>query len=130
VISNRGSFGADIFKIGLTRRLDPHDRIKELGDASVPFTFDTHALIFSEEAPALEAALHAKFENRRVNAANSRKEFFRVTLDEVENAVVQLAPAAEFYRDAEAQEYHETLMLQQKRAEEISKSNSEFPAAI
>lgn len=130
VISNQGSFGADIFKIGLTRRLDPHDRIKELGDASVPFTFDTHALIFSEEAPALEAALHAKFENRRVNAANSRKEFFRVTLDEVENAVVQLAPAAEFYRDAEAQEYHETLMLQQKRAEEISKLNTEFPAEI
>ncbi|MBP5857860.1 DUF4041 domain-containing protein [Marivibrio halodurans] len=127
VISNQGSFGGGVFKIGLTRRLDPHDRIKELGDASVPFSFDTHALIFSEDAPALESALHNRFEDKRVNAANMRKEFFRVTLDEVEQAVSEVAPAADFYRDAEAQEYHETLMLQQ-RAEEIAEA--EFPESI
>ncbi|MEQ8966414.1 MAG: DUF4041 domain-containing protein [Azospirillaceae bacterium] len=128
VISNQGSFGEDVFKIGLTRRLDPHDRIKELGDASVPFGFDTHALVFSEDAPALESALHGKFESRRVNAANTRKEFFRVTLDEVEEAVTTLAPEADFYRDAEAQEYHETLMLRQQ-VESAAKVEA-FPSAI
>jgi len=79
VISNIGSFGDDVVKIGLTRRLDPSDRVRELGDASVPFLFDTHAMIYSEEAPALEAALHAEFAEQRINAANMRKEFFRVT---------------------------------------------------
>ena len=73
VISNVGSFGADVVKIGLTRRLDPSDRIRELGDASVPFVFDTHAIIYSEDAPALERALHAEFEPVRVKAQNYRK---------------------------------------------------------
>ena len=76
IISNIGSFGEDVVKIGLTRRLDPNDRVKELGDASVPFLFDTHAMIYSDEAPALEAALHTKFEGRRINTSNMRKEFF------------------------------------------------------
>lgn len=83
IISNVGSFGEDVVKIGLTRRLEPDDRVKELGDASVPFGFDTHAMIYSDEAPALESALHKEFADRRVNASNMRKEFFRVGLEEV-----------------------------------------------
>lgn len=109
IISNVGSFGEDVVKIGLTRRLDPDDRVRELGDASVPFSFDTHAMIYSDEAPALEFALHREFAERRINMSNMRKEFFRVTLDEVEEAVGRLAPAASFFKDREAQEWHETL---------------------
>lgn len=109
IISNVGSFGADVVKIGLTRRLDPMDRVRELGDASVPFIFDTHAIIYSDNAPALERALHAEFEAARINAQNFRKEFFRVGLEQVEAAVKRLAPAAPFFKDIEAQEYRETL---------------------
>ncbi|WBL31763.1 DUF4041 domain-containing protein [Sinirhodobacter sp. HNIBRBA609] len=110
IISNVGSFGEDVVKIGLTRRLEPDDRVRELGDASVPFSFDTHAMIYSDEAPALETALHREFDERRVNASNLRKEFFRVTLEEVEIAVKRLAPNSEFFKDREAQEWHETLL--------------------
>ncbi|MEY9768587.1 hypothetical protein ABIA14_000864 [Sinorhizobium fredii] len=109
IISNVGSFGADVVKIGLTRRLDPTDRIRELGDASVPFVFDTHAIIYSDDAPTLERALHTEFEPVRVNAQNYRKEFFKATLDEVETAVSRLAPDASFFKDVEAQDYRETL---------------------
>ncbi|AUX78891.1 DUF4041 domain-containing protein [Sinorhizobium fredii] len=109
IISNVGSFGSDVVKIGLTRRLDPADRIRELGDASVPFVFDTHAIIYSDNAPGLERALHAEFEPVRVNAQNYRKEFFKATLDEVEAAVKRLAPDAPFFKDIEAQDYRETL---------------------
>ncbi|HDZ73068.1 MAG TPA: DUF4041 domain-containing protein [Aurantimonas coralicida] len=109
IISNIGSFGQEIVKIGLTRRLDPDDRVRELGDASVPFSFDTHAMIYSDEAPTLEAAIHREFADRRINAVNMRKEFFRVSLDEVEEAVSRLAPDAGFFKDREAQEWHETL---------------------
>ncbi len=83
VISNVGSFGEEIFKIGMTRRLDPMDRVKELGDASVPFPFDVHAMIRSSNAPALESALHAHFNERRLNLENERKEFFKVSIDEI-----------------------------------------------
>lgn len=109
IISNVGSFGEDVVKIGLTRRLDPDDRVRELGDASVPFSFDTHAMIYSDNAPALEAALHANFAKTRLNLQNMRKEFFRIGIDEVEEAVKRLAPDAAFFRDREAQEWHETL---------------------
>ena len=109
IISNVGSFGDDVVKIGLTRRLDPDDRVRELGDASVPFRFDTHAMIYSDAAPALEFALHKEFADRRINMSNFRKEFFRVSLDEVEEAVARLAPSASFFKDREAQEWHETL---------------------
>lgn len=132
IISNVGSFGDEIVKIGLTRRLNPDDRVKELGDASVPFGFDTHAIIYSEEAPALESALHREFESKRVNAANMRKEFFRVGLEEVENAVKHLAPEASFFSDREAQEYQETLamrnqlLIQQEKAVEMQR----FPDEI
>ena len=87
VISNIGSFGENVYKIGMTRRLDPMERISELSDASVPFNFDVHAMIFTEDAPGLEAALHREFESRKVNKVNTRREFFRVTLDEIKQVV-------------------------------------------
>lgn len=87
VVSNVGSFGEDVYKIGMTRRLEPMDRIKELGDASVPFDFDVHGMAWSEDAPALEAALHAEFDHRRVNLINRRKEFFHLTLSELGEAI-------------------------------------------
>ena len=130
VISNIGSFGEEIVKIGLTRRIDPYDRIKELGDASVPFRFDTHAMIYSEEAPALEAALHKEFAARRVNAANTRKEFFTVSLQEVEEAVSSVAPNAEFFKDREAQEWHETLALRKQSLAGMELAGDRFPEEI
>lgn len=131
VISNVGSFGEDIVKIGLTRRLDPADRVRELGDASVPFGFDTHAMIYSEEAPALEAALHKEFAEQRVNMANMRKEFFTVSLNEVKEAVVRLAPKANFFKDREAQEWHETMARRNEKLQELqSREAEELPAEI
>jgi hypothetical protein len=108
VISNIGSFGEDVFKIGMTRRLEPLDRVKELGDASVPFPFDVHMMIFSEDAPALEAALHRKFNHERVNRVNLRKEFFRVRLDDIVTSVEQLAGRVEYLADPEALEFRES----------------------
>lgn len=87
IISNIGSFGENVYKIGMTRRLDPQDRVDELGDASVPFKFDVHAMIFSDDAPALEAALHKAFENKKLNMVNTRREFFNVTLDEIKSVI-------------------------------------------
>ncbi len=109
IISNVGSFGKNVVKIGLTRRVDPFDRVKELGDASVPFLFDTHAMIYSDDAPDLEGALQKEFEEKRINTANYRKEFFKFSLDEVEGAVKRLQPDASFFRDVEAREFKETL---------------------
>lgn len=87
VISNIGSFGEGVYKIGMTRRLDPMERIRELSDASVPFNFDVHAMIFCDDAPKLEAALHREFEDRKVNIVNQRREFFKVSLFEIEDVV-------------------------------------------
>lgn len=87
IISNIGSFGENIYKIGMTRRLEPMERIDELSDASVPFNFDVHAMIFTEDAPKLEAALHNAFENRKLNLVNHRREFFNVTLDEIKDVI-------------------------------------------
>ena len=83
IISNVGSFGENVYKIGMTRRLEPMDRVKELGDASVPFPFDVHAMIRTSDAPALENELHKHFDQRRLNLENQRKEFFRVSIDEI-----------------------------------------------
>lgn len=106
VISNIGSFGENVYKIGMTRRLDPTERIDELGDASVPFDFDIHAMIFSEDAPALEAALHRAFEHRKLNMVNTRREFFRVTLDEIKAVVkANYDKTAEFIDIADAEQF-------------------------
>lgn len=112
VISNIGAFGEGIYKIGMTRRLEPMDRIDELGDASVPFDFDVHALIFSEDAPALEAALHRAFDSRKVNMVNTRREFFRVSLDEVKKVVYEnFDKTVEFVDVPPAEQYRESLIL-------------------
>lgn len=87
VISNIGSFGEGIFKIGMTRRLNPMERVRELGDASVPFNFDVHAMIFSDDAPGLEAALHKRFDSKKLNLVNQRREFFKCSLEEIKQAI-------------------------------------------
>ena len=113
IISNIGSFGEEVFKIGMTRRLEPMDRIAELSSASVPFPFDVHALIFSEDAPALEAILHRHFDSMRVNKVNNRKEFFRVGLDEIKKVVLDNHNATVKFIDIpDATEYRETLKLE------------------
>ncbi|MCC7537536.1 MAG: DUF4041 domain-containing protein [Deltaproteobacteria bacterium] len=109
VLSNIGSFGEGVYKIGMTRRLDPFERVDELGDASVPFPFDVHAIIFAEDAPGLENKLHQAFASRRVNGVNLRKEYFRVTLDEVRVEVEKLHGLVTFTLSAEAEEYRKTL---------------------
>lgn len=112
IISNIGSFGEHVYKIGMTRRLEPLDRVKELGDASVPFQFDVHAVIFSDDAPALETSLHRAFTQRRVNRVNERKEFFRVDLDDIINVVRQHHPKeVTITRAAEAVEYRKSLAM-------------------
>ena len=108
IISNIGSFGEHVYKIGMTRRLDPEDRIRELGGASVPFRFDIHAMIYSEDAPTLENALHQMLEKRSVNRINARKEFFNVSLEEIEEIVRQQDVNAEFIRIPFAEEYRKT----------------------
>lgn len=109
VISNIGAFGENVYKIGMTRRLDPQDRIDELGDASVPFNFDVHAIIFSDDAPSLENALHKAFENRKVNMINQRREFFNVTLDEIKEVVGKnYDKTVEFIEYPDAQQYRES----------------------
>lgn len=112
VISNIGSFGDDVFKIGLTRRLQPLDRIRELGDASVPFAFDVHAMIPSNDAPALEHALHKHFLAAQMNKVNPRKEFFRVPLAVIREEMDGLGVSAKWTIAAEAKEYRETLALE------------------
>ena len=112
IISNIGSFGEDIYKIGVTRRLDPQERVDELGDASVPFYFDVHAMVFSDDAPSLEDALHKAFDSRRLNRINLRREFFRVTLGEIEDVVKRnFNKPVEFTKLAEAAQYRQSLML-------------------
>ena len=90
IISNDGSFGENVYKIGMTRRLEPMDRVKELGDASVPFPFDVHAMIRTSDAPALENALHKHFDMRRLNLENQRKEIFHVSIDEIRQELDEL----------------------------------------
>lgn len=109
VISNVGSFGEDVLKIGMTRRLEPMDRIYELGDASVPFDFDVHAMITTDDAPTLERELHAAFDSKRVNRVNLRKEFFRVGVHELRDFVTSKGLTASFTMAAEAREYRETV---------------------
>ena len=114
VISNIGSFGEGIYKIGMTRRLEPMDRVDELGDASVPFKFDVHAMIFSDDAPALENALHKAFDDRKVNMINGRKEFFRVSLEEIEKVVKENhEKLIEFNEVPDAEQYRETLKIKE-----------------
>ena len=115
IISNIGAFGENVYKIGMTRRLDPQERIDELGDASVPFNFDVHAMIFSDNAPALEAALHKAFENKKLNMVNLRREFFNVTLDEIKEVVMKnFDKSVEFIEVPEAEQYRTSQKMREE----------------
>lgn len=118
VISNIGSFGENVYKIGMTRRLDPMDRVRELGDASVPFNFDVHAMIFSENAPELENQLHKEFYDNRINKINDKREFFRVTLEEIKKASEKFGAKVEFTMVAEAEQYRQTLAMEKEKLKE------------
>ena len=112
-ISNIGSFGSDVVKIGLTRRLEPMDRVNELGDASVPFRFDVHALFFADDAVSIEAMLHQHFTDRRINQINLRREYFRATPTEVRDVLKEHSvELLDFKLDPAAEEYRATQALQ------------------
>lgn len=134
IISNIGSFGENIYKIGMTRRLEPMDRVKELGVASVPFKFDLHALIFTENAPELESLLHKEFDDRRINKVNNRKEYFRVTLNEIENVIKdKYKKEVEFIKIPEAQEFRETRSIikqLEKDKEQIKTKIEKYPDSL
>ena len=109
IISNLGSFGENVFKIGMTRRINPQERVNELGDASVPFRFDVHSFIFSDNAVDLEKSLHDRMNINRINKVNLRKEFFKTTIDELEQLVNEIEPTAEFKRTMLAEEFRQSL---------------------
>lgn len=115
IISNIGSFGDDVLKIGMTRRLEPMDRVDELGDASVPFDFDVHAMIYSDDAPALEKELHSIFAKSQVNKVNPRKEFFKTGIFEIKDAIEKKGIKAQWTMTAEAKEYRESQALSNKK---------------
>ena len=121
IISNIGSFGEDVIKIGMTRRLIPEDRVKELGDASVPFAFDVHAMIRSDDAPALERMLHQEFDAARINKVNYRKEFFRIPLERLRTLAVEKGLEVTFTMAAQAREFRVTLALQKMTSEQREK---------
>jgi hypothetical protein len=117
IISNIGSFGEGVYKIGQTRRPDPQERFYELSGASVPFEFDVHALIESENAPALEHKIHKRFMAMQVNKMNARKEFFRVSLADIHQEIEKLKQGEDFtikeWTDkAVATEYKESLDIE------------------
>lgn len=116
VISNIGSFGENVYKIGMTRRLEPLDRVRELGDASVPFAFDVHAMIYSDDAPSLENHLHKVFNEKQVNKVNSRKEFFNVGIKDIKSTVANMNIDAHWTMFADAKEYRESLAIENERS--------------
>jgi len=120
VISNLGSFGEHVYKIGMTRRLEPLDRIRELGDASVPFAFDVHAMLYADDAPAVERVLHRSFLEHQINKVNPRKEFFRVPLNDLKAEVEKIGLQASWTLAAEAAEYKETLAINAKIASDAA----------
>lgn len=123
VISNIGSFGENVYKIGMTRRLEPLDRVRELGDASVPFGFDVHAMIWSENAPSLEKALHRKFVQMQINKVNPRKEFFKLTIMDVKNEIASMGLDASWTLSAEAREFRETMAIEGKMRDDEAARN-------
>jgi hypothetical protein len=124
VISTIGAFGENVVKIGMTRRMEPMERIDELGGASVPFPFDLHVMLYSDNAPELETALHQLFADRRMNLVNPRKEFYReVRLEEVETFVKQRGLSAQFVEIPEARQYRETMAQRQQAAPQKKEPN-------
>jgi T5orf172 domain len=128
VISNIGSFGDRVFKIGMTRRMEPMDRVYELSGASVPFPYDLHAMLYSDDAPALEHELHLLFKDRRLNRVNARREFFHdVALDEIEVFVRTKGLSAQFLQLPEAREYRQTLALREALQKTQTPATERFP---
>lgn len=118
IISNKGSFGQNVYKIGMTRRLEPLDRVRELSGASVPFYYDVHALIPSDDAPSLESKLHNKFAAKRVNKVNQRREFFRLSLEDIENALKEFVEEdVNIIHDVVSDQYEETLLIEEEMNE-------------
>ncbi|MHC4259418.1 MAG: DUF4041 domain-containing protein [Planctomycetota bacterium] len=132
IISNIGSFGEDVYKIGLTRRLEPEERVRELGDASVPFAFDIHAMIYSENAPELENRFHRHFSSKQVNLVNPRKEFFRISLGEIQECARLNRLDVELTKLAEAKEYRETIAMKSAISQKpvLEEKVREFPDSI
>jgi len=114
IISNIGSFGENVYKIGMTRRLEPLDRVRELSDASVPFSFDVHAMIYSDDAPSLEKHLHKVFNDKQLNKVNSRKEFFNVGIKDIKSTIEDMSISAHWTIHAVAKEYRESLAIEMK----------------
>lgn len=125
IISNLGSFGENMFKIGMTRRMNPQDRVDELGDASVPFKFDVHSFIFSEDAVALESKLHTTLDSKRVNKVNLRKEFFYSSVDELEKLVLEIDPTAEFTKTMVAEEFRQSLSSDENYSSDLELEDDE-----
>jgi hypothetical protein len=131
VISNVGSFGERVFKIGMTRRLEPMDRIYELSGAAVPFPYDLHAMLYSDDAPSLEHELHSLFKERRLNRVNARREFFQdVALDEIESFVRSKGLSAQFLQLPEAREYRQTLALREALQKTSASVAKRFPEEL
>ena len=131
VISNIGSFGEEVFKVGMTRRLEPMDRVKELGDASVPFSFDVHAMIYSDDAPALEKSLHRVFDHKSVNKVNPRKEFFKLPLSEIKQAVEQEnVDDVHWTLKAEAAEYRESMSINRSIVKQKNEAENQKSAVM
>ncbi len=126
IISNIGSFGENVFKIGMTRRLEPTDRVRELSGASVPFSFDVHAMIYSHNAPELENNFHKKFKYKRLNLVNGRKEFFNVSLQEIADCAADLNHEIQITKLAEARDFRETVALREKLSSSGSNINSQI----
>jgi hypothetical protein len=126
VISNIGSFGENVFKVGMTRRLEPHDRVRELGDASVPFRYDVHMMISSDDAPALENALHKELHKLRVNKVNPRREFFKVDIDTIAKLVQKYHGKVDYVATPEALEYNESLNMSEEDFDFVSEQLSKF----
>jgi hypothetical protein len=130
VVSNIGSFGTRVVKVGMTRRVEPLDRVTELGDASVPFPFDVHALVFTHDAPALERRLHQLLEAHRMNRVNLRKEFFAVDIERVAEVLSAELPGATFKLQPEAEQYHRSLKGPELAKVTLQGAADEFPASL
>lgn len=126
IISNIGSFGTGVYKIGMTRRLEPLDRVRELGSASVPFPYDVHAMIATNNAPALENALHRAFHRHRINKANPRKEFFRVNFEDILTVVKKQHGEIVYKADAEALQYMQSVNMKAEDQEFIENTFDKF----
>ncbi len=125
VISNIGSFGEGVFKVGMTRRLEPHDRVRELGDASVPFPFDVHMMISCDDAPSLELALHRALHRQQINKTNPRKEFFRADIEAIRQVVLANHGEVAYVADPEALQYRQSLTMSDEDLEFIEEVYAE-----